>query len=258
MNRDAKTQSALIALARSRRMQRALAHAYLHRNAPLPTLKSSLAYMTMTSSVSENADAQAIAHRMQLLGVNRNEGVAYVIEELGADETPVVYRLWLRGPRTGYLVPIHAWYEQGETAADIRTKIAELQLEPLTKSTSEAWMLSTRIVQRRALRVAGPGACADLPIRKFALQLVIEPVSGHGPSGKTTVTAFLRPQAQLVDVWSIPGSDSGVDLRTASGGAARPGEPGLAIARVSYTGIPSGVGLDKDTVILLTTGIFDE
>jgi hypothetical protein len=240
VNRDAKTQSALIALARSRRMQRALAHAYLHRNGPLPTLKSSLAYMTMTSSVSETADAKAIAHRMQLLGVNRNEGVAYVIEELGAEETPVVYRLWLRGPRTGYLVPIHSWYEQGETAAEIRAKVAALpELEPLTKSTSEAWMLSTRIVQRRALRVAGPSACADLPIRKYALQLVIEPVSGHGPSGKTTVTAFLRPQAQLVDVWSIPGSE-------------------CAIARVSYTGIPSGVGLDKDTVILLTTGIYDE
>ncbi|MBA3461644.1 MAG: hypothetical protein H0T46_16900 [Deltaproteobacteria bacterium] len=239
MNRDAKTQSALIALARSRRMQRALAHAYLHRNAPLPTLKNSLAYMTMTSSVSETADAKAIAHRMQLLGVNRNEGVAYVIEELGADETPVVYRLWLRGPRTGYLVPIHSWYEQSETAAEIRARIAALpSLEAVTKSTSEAWMLSTRIVQRRALRVAGPGACSDL-IRKFALQLVIEPVSGHGPSGKTTVTAFLRPQAQLVDVWSIPGSE-------------------CCIARVSYTGVPSGVGLDKDAVVLLTTGLFDE
>jgi hypothetical protein len=240
VNRDAKTQSALIALARSRRMQRALAHAYLHRNAPLPTLRTSLGYMTMTSCVSETADTKAISHRMQLLGVSRNEGVAYVIEELGADETPVVYRLWLRGPRTGYLVPIHAWYEQCESAAEIRANIAALPaLEPLTKTTSEAWMLSTRIVQRRALRVAGPGACSDLPIRKYALQLVIEPVSGHGPSGKTTVTAFLRPQAQLVDVWAIPGTDT-------------------AIARVSYTGIPSGVGLDKDTVVLLTSGISDE
>ena len=100
-------------------------------------------------------------------------------------------------------------------------------------------MLSTRIVQRRALRVAGPGACSDLPIRKFALQLVVEPVSGMGPSGKTTVTAFLRPQAQLVDVWSIPETD-------------------MAIARISYTGIPSGVGLDKDTVVLLTTGLYEE
>ncbi len=237
MNRDAKTQSALIALARSRRMQRALAHAYLHRNAPLPTLKSSLGYMTMTACVSEGGSSTAIAHRMQLLGVARNEGVAYVVEELGEEETPVVYRLWLRGPRTGYLVPIHAWYEQCESPADIRAKIAALpELEPLAKTTSEAWMLSTRIVQRRALRVDGPDA---LPIRKFALQLAVEPVSGHGPSGKTTVTAFLRPHAQLVDVWAIPGTEA-------------------AIARVSYTGIPSGVGLDKDTVVLLTSGLYDE
>jgi hypothetical protein len=238
MNRDAKTQSALIALARSRRMQRALAHAFLHRNSPLPTLKSSLGYMTTTSCVSE-AEGAAIAHRMQLLGVSHAEGVAYVVEELGGDETPVVYRLWLRGPRTGYLVPIHAWYEQCENAAEIRARIAELTLEPLVRSTSEAWMLSTRIVQRRALRVAGPGACSDLPIRKFALQLVVEPVSGMGPSGKTTVTAFLRPQAQLVDVWSIP-------------------ETEMAVARISYTGIPNGLGLDKDTVVLLTSGLHEE
>ena len=242
MNRDAKTQSALIALARSRRMQRALAHAFLHRNSPLPTLRTSLGFMTTTSCVSETTEGAAIAHRMQLLGVSYAEGVAYVVEELGGDETPVVYRLWLRGPRAGYLVPIHAWYEQGNTPeahADIRAKIAELapKLEPVVKTTSEAWMLSTRIVQRRALRIAGPSACADLPIRKFALQLAVEPVSGHGPSGKTTVTAFLRPQAQLVDVWMLPGGDT-------------------AIARVSYTGIPTGLGLDKDTVLLLTAGLY--
>src|SRR3954468_7744054 len=87
MNRDAKTQSALIALARSRRMQRALAHAYLHRNAPLPTLKTSLGYMTMTACVTETSDAKAIAHRMSILGVSHSEGVAYVVEELGANET---------------------------------------------------------------------------------------------------------------------------------------------------------------------------
>ena len=127
MNRDAKAQSALIALARSRRMQRALAHAYLHRHAPLPTLKSSLGYMTNTACVSEHGDATAIAHRMDILGVSRSEGVAYVIEELGAGETPVVYRLWLRGPRTGHLMPIHGWYEQSPSAEDIRAKLGPVK-----------------------------------------------------------------------------------------------------------------------------------
>ncbi len=240
MNRDAKTQSALIALARTRRMQRALAHAYLHRNAPLPTLRTALGYMTMTACVTEPGNDQAIAHRMTVLGIARNEGVAYVVEELGPNETPVVYRLWLHGPRAGFLVPIHAWYEEADSTAEIRAKIAALPaLEPVVRTTTEAWMLSTRIVQRRALRLATPGAAGGLPIRKFALQLLVEPVSGHGASGKTTVTAFLRPGAQLAEVWAIPGSQA-------------------AIARVSYTGIPSGVGLDKDTVVLLTSGVYDE
>jgi len=239
VNRDAKTQSALIALARSRRMQRALAHAYLHRGAPMPTLRSSLGYMTTTACVADEGVARG--HRMTVLGVARAESVVYIVEELGTlEEMPIVYRLWLRGPRQGHLVPLHAWYEQTHEVAEIRARIAAIAptLEPAMPSTTEAWMLSTRIVQRRALRVSGPSTCADLPIRKFALQLLVEPVSGHGASGKTTVTAFLRPQAQLTEVWSL--------------------SHGEAIARVSYTGIPSGPGLTKDTVVLLTSGVGDD
>lgn len=234
MDRDAKTQASLIALARTRRVQRATAHAYMHRNAPMPTLRSSLGFMMSTATVA--ADVRGIEHRMSLLGIARDEGVAYVVEDLGPDESPTVYRLWLRGPRQGYLVPLHAWYEHEDSAADIRARIAKLAptLEPLAEAPAAAWMLSTRVVQRRALRVAADA----LPIRKYALQLVVEPVAGHGPSGKTTVTAYLRANAQLVDVWTLPGGDA-------------------AIARISYTGIPSGVGLDKDTVVLLTSGLAD-
>ena len=238
MNRDAKTQSALIALARNRRMQRALAHAYLHRGAPMPTLRTSLGYMTTTACITDEAAARG--HSMRVLGISRTEGVAYVVEELEANEAPIVYRLWLRGPRQGHLVPLHAWYEHGDNGEEIRARIAALEptLEPVMQSTTEAWMLSTRVIQRRALRVAGPSACSDLPIRKFALQLMVEPVSGVGPSGKTTVTAFLRPGAQLAEVWSL--------------------SSGEAIARVTYTGIPSGLGLAKDTVLLLTSGLGDD
>jgi hypothetical protein len=236
VNRDAKTQSALLALARTRRMQRALAHAYLHRGAPMPTLRTSLGYMTTTACIANENFARN--HRMSVLGVANLEGVVYVVEELGEHDAPIVYRLWLHGPREGHLVPLHAWYEQAPAAHEIRARIAAIQptLDPAIPTTTEAWMLSTRIVQRRALRVAGPGACSDLPIRKFALQLLVEPVAGQGPSGKTTVTAFLRPHAQLADVWMLP---SGRE----------------AVARVTYTGVPSGVGLAKDTVVLLTSGL---
>jgi hypothetical protein len=229
VNRDAKTQSSLLALARTRRMQRAFAHAHIHRDAPLPTLRLSLGYMTSTSRTTD--EVVGLGHSMELLGVSRSEGVAYVVEEIGPDDAPIIYRLWLTGPRIGNLVPIHAWYEQCDDSDEIRARIAAIAttLEPAGKTTTEAWMLSTRIVQRRALRVAG----SEAPIRKFALQLRVEPVSGHGASGHSTVTAFLRPGATLAEVWSVPGTS-------------------LAIARVTYTGIPNGFGLPKDTMVLLT------
>ncbi|HEX7837521.1 MAG TPA: hypothetical protein VF469_08670 [Kofleriaceae bacterium] len=245
MNRDAKTPATLIALARTRRMQRALAHAYLHRDAPLLTLHSSLGYMTTTARVT--GDAAEVGHRMTVLGIAGCEGVAYVVEDIGGDSAPLVYRLYLRGPRQGHLVPLHAWYDQGDSAPAIRARIATLVplLEPVLPTAPEAWMLSTRIVQRRALRVAGPGECGSPPIRKFALQLVVEPVRGMGPSGRTTVTAFLSPHAQLTEIWSL--ARAGADPAGAT--------CDLAIARVTFTGIPSGTGLTKDTVVLLTAGL---
>jgi hypothetical protein len=241
VNRDIKTQATLIALARTRRMQRALAHAYLHRDAPLPTLHSSLGYMTTTARVTD--DAAAIGHRMTVLGLSRLEGVAYIVEDIDDDSAPIVYRLYLRGARQGHLVPVHAWYEHGDTIDEIRARIAALapRLEPARPTTTEAWMLSTRIVQRRALRVS---TCSSLPIRKYALQLVVEPVRGRGPSGRSTVTAFLSPHARLAEVWSL--------ARTPDAACE------LAIARVTFTGIPSGPGLNKDTVVLLTAGSFPD
>jgi hypothetical protein len=211
-------------------MQRALAHAYIHRDAPLPTLRLSLGYMTSTACTTD--EVTGLGHRMTLLGVAAAEGVAYVVEEISETETPIIYRLWLKGPRAGHLVPIHAWYERAHDATEIRARIAAIAttLEPAGATTKEAWMLSTRVVQRRALRIAGKD---EPPIRKFALQLRVEPVSGVGPSGHTTVTAFLRPGAVLAEVWSVPGENA-------------------AIARVTYTGIPSGIGLAKDTMVLLT------
>jgi hypothetical protein len=242
VNRDDKTPASLIALARSRRMQRALAHAFLHRHAPLPTLRSSLGYMTTTARVTDD-DAAGRGHRMSVLGLSRFDGIAYVVEEIGRDDAPIVYRLYLRGPRQGHLVPLHAWYDHSDSVHQIRTRIDALAptLEPVLPTATEAWMLSTRIIQRRALRVAGPGT-SELPIRKLTLQLVVEPVSGVGPAGRSTVTAFLHPHAQLAEVWTLP----------PCGEAATSTD--LAIARVTFPGIPSGTGLCKDTVVLLTTG----
>lgn len=251
VNRSPKNSSpaALVALARTRRMQRALAHAYLFRGSPLPTLRTSLGYMTGTACTADGEAADG--YSMRILGLARAEGVVYVLEEHAhaPTEAPIVYRLYIDGPRAGHLVPVHAWYEppvshaappfggadnQGPLVVDadeIRARVESIAatLEQVGESTPEAWMLSTRIVQRRALRLAPePNA---VPVRKFALQLQVEPVGALGPHGKTTVTAFLRPNAELVAVSSLSTGD--------------------AVARVRYTGVPSGLGLAKETVIFL-------
>jgi len=195
-------------------MQRAIAHAYLHRDQPLPSLRLSLGFVTSTACTSD--DYRDVGHRMTIAGVA--DGIAYVVEQLGAES--VIYKLFLRGPRQGNLVP----------ASKLPAELA-----PCTQAQTEAWMLSTRVVQRRALRLPMQDAApAGRAIRKYALQVRVEPVSGAGPSGYSTVTAFLRPEARLADVWLVPG------------------ETATAIARVTYLGVPSGLGLPKDTVVLLT------
>lgn len=180
----------------------------------MPTLRLSLGYMTSTARVGEDSDADTeLGHRMVVLGVHAD--VLYVAEDLGDGDEPIGYRMYLDGPRKGHLVPAH-----GELPATF---------EPCTKTTTEAWMLSTRVVQRRALRIEGVAA----PIRKFALQIRVEPVSGLGANGATTVTAFLRPDARLLEVVALPGGRG-------------------MLARVEFTGVPSGLGLAKETVVLLS------
>lgn len=210
-------KTTLIALARSRRMQRALAHAFLHRDQPMPSLRLSLGFVTSTACTGDELidNAHALGHRMSIAG--SVDGTAYVVEQLGDEREQVFYKLFLRGPRQGNLVP----------CAKLPSKLA-----PCTPTTTEAFMLSTRIVQRRALRLpTSDGSPIAPPIRKYALQLRVEPVSGTGPSGASTVTAFLRPDARLADVWLVDD---------------------VAVARVTYTGVPNGLGLPKDTVVLLT------
>lgn len=224
------SHATLLALARTRRTQRALAHAHLHRHAPMLTLRSSLGFLTGTARTAE--EGSSTSHSMSVLGVAASEGVAYVLEELDVDAAPILYRLYLEGPRQGHLVPLHTWYEPVTSSTEIRARIAAIlpTLTPLGQATPDAWMLSTRVVHRRALRVtSAPG---EPLLRKFALQLQVESVTGSGPSGKTTVTAYLQPGAHLREVCLLPSGD--------------------AIARVAYTGIPSGLGQSKETVVLLS------
>ena len=169
-------------------MQRALAHAYIHRDAPLPTLRLSLGFMTSTACTTDEVDwprpphdrARRRARPKASRTSSRSSAKRTHRSSIGcgcAVRAPVISCRSTRGTSSAH------------DAAEIRARIAAIAttLEPVGSSTTEAWMLSTRIVQRRALRVAGKD---EPPIRKFALQLRVEPVSGVGPSGHTTVTAF--------------------------------------------------------------------
>jgi hypothetical protein len=51
--------------------------------------------------------------------------------------------------------------------------------------------------------------------------------------GRAVATAYLRPRAALASVWLVPGAP-------------------LAIVLVSYCGVPTGVGVDKQLAVLAT------
>jgi hypothetical protein len=121
--------------------------------------------------------------------------------------------------------------EPARVRARVAERVAALRatLEPLEPIEADAYLLTTRVIQRRALRVAdGP------PIRKFTLTLSVEPIAGDpdpAPAGKVAVTAYLRARAALDQVWLVPGTE-------------------LALARVTYLGVPSEIGHDKQAAVL--------
>jgi hypothetical protein len=133
------------------------------------------------------------------------------------------------------MVTLRSWYDgdRASIAERVRARLIALQgeLVPMNEIDRDPWCLTTRVVQRRALRLPDGG----LPIRKYALQLTVEPVISHDETvrGRTVVTAYLRPRAHLETVWNIPGDT-------------------LALARVSYVGVPEGVGLEKQVAMLVS------
>jgi hypothetical protein len=90
------------------------------------------------------------------------------------------------------------------------------------------------VVQRRGLRLASMAT----PVRKFALGLSIaRKVGGMAVAGgRATVTAYLRPRAVIERVWQVP-------------------DENLAVATVTYCGVPAGVGFDRQVAILATPSL---
>jgi len=201
-------------------------------------MRTSISFLTTTTATAPLARAPGVAHRLELLGLDRAQRAVY-FAEWGEIATPIVQLMHLDGEHAGRMVIARSLYD-GDTVTDavhvrVSDRIAALRasLAPLDELDRDEWLLTTRVVQRRALRVPGGAP----PIRKFVLALSVEPIVSDADTraGKTTVTAYLRARAAIDRVWLVP---------------ALPGLPRHAIARITYCGVPSELGHDKHAAVL--------
>jgi hypothetical protein len=194
-------------------------------------MRTSISFLTTTSATAPLARAPGAPHKLEVLGHDREHHAVYFSESVGG-VTPLVHVMHTDGEHAGRMSVARSLYDGDldQVALRVSDRLAVLRgsLAPLDEIDPDAYLLTTRVIQRRALRIPGGGP----PIRKFTLTLSVEPIIGLGaPAGKTAVTAYLRARASLDRVWVVPGTD-------------------LAIARVTYLGVPSDVGHDKQTAVL--------
>lgn len=196
-------------------------------------MRASIAYLTSTAATSPALlPTLHGAHHLEVLGYHRGERTVYLKEDVGA-ALPVIYAVRTRGEHAGRMVAMRSWYDESDVVVPLGERLQSLaaELTPMDPIDTDAWSLTTRVVQRRALKLPAGGR----PIRKFAVQLTVEQVvtTEQAVIGRTVVTAYLRPRAHLERMWTVPG------------------EP-LALACVTYVGVPEGVGLDKHVALLVS------
>ncbi len=175
-----------------------------------------MSFLTTTSSTASELAAQPPTPRLEVVGYDRAAGRIVLREHVGAEVTTSV--LATAGASAGSIISLGR-------GARVPSR-ALLALEP---ATLHGWELTTRVIQRRGLRVFGDST----PIRKFALALTVQQRLGGVAvaRGRVVATAYLRPRAALTSIWLVPG------------------EP-LAVALVSCCGVPTGVGVDKEIAVL--------
>jgi hypothetical protein len=181
-------------------------------------MHSTLTFLTSTSTTASEPAVVPPAHQLEILGLDRASGRVFVRERTGAKSTIAV--IATSGGAAGTTIPLAPG-----------TRAAERPLQPLAPLDPHGWELTTRVIQRRGLRVLGD----DTPIRKFALGLTVQQRLGGTlvAHGRAVATAYLRPRAALLSVWSVPGA-------------------AIAIALVAYCGVPTGIGVDKQIAVLAT------
>ena len=213
-------------------------------------MRPSISFLVTTSGIAPPVPTATGPYRLDVLGVHRGQRTLYFLEHVvrgpgerrDTAETPLLHVMHLSGEHAGRLATAVSWYQGrgDETPAEHDARLTDLcrDLTPLEPLAPDDWQLSTRVVQHRALRLPD----GQPSIRKFALSLQVDAIyhpvldRSERQAGRTSVTAYLRPRANLDGVWGIPG------------------EP-LAVARVAYVGVPSDTGHEKHTAVLVRRSI---
>jgi hypothetical protein len=187
-------------------------------------MRASLSFWVSTSSTAAEYPLAVTSHRLEVIGWDRASRRVYVVEHV--DGTPTLFVIATTGEHAGAMLPL--------SGDEMRIARLRGELAPLLASSTRGWELTTRVVQRRGLRLAS----SQTPVRKFALGLsVAHKVGGVvASSGRTTVTAYLRPRAVVERIWQVPNEN-------------------LAVAVVTYCGVPAGVGFDRQVAILATPAL---
>lgn len=187
-------------------------------------MRASLSFWTNTSATAADYPLAITSHRLEVLGWDRASRRVYVVEETGG--RPTLFVIATSGEHAGAMLPI-----SGDEARITRLRG---ELTPLEPAAPRGWELTTRIVQRRGLRLAA----MTTPVRKFALGLSVSHRLGGVAiaGGRTTVTAYLRPRAVIERVWQVPGEH-------------------VAVVVVTYCGVPAGIGFDRQVAILATPAL---
>lgn len=186
-------------------------------------MRASLSFLTTTSTTGDDRLAHAARGSLDVVGYDRIHRRIYAREQVG-DAVRNVIVIPTLGEGAG--VPL-------ALAPDALGRLS-IDLDPMHCVDPRGFELTTRVIQRRGLRVVG----APAPIRKFALALGIRQHIGGTivAAGRQVVTAYLRPRARVRQVWIVPGT-------------------ALAVAIVTYCGAPVGVGVDKDAAVLATPAL---
>jgi hypothetical protein len=188
-----------------------------------PAMRASLSFLTTTSPTGDDRLALPTRHSLDVVGYDRASRRIYA-RELAGDVVRHIVAIPTSGEGAGTTLSL---------APDALDRLG-LHLDPMVCVDPRGYELTTRVIQRRGLRISG----VPTPIRKFALALGFRHhLAGMVISaGRLVVTAYLRPRVALRQVWVVPGQP-------------------LALAIVTYCGAPVGIGADKEAAVLATPAL---